>query len=327
MGALDIEGKQYLSNNVIFADAFNYLLYDGEQVIQADNLREVDTTQIAVPYGNNARISVQKYRDLLKLWNAMEDDNAIYVLLGSEVQGRVHYGMPVKDGLYDMIGYSKQIEESRRSYRRKENVSNTDEEMDAEMVADNGILKIKLTGEEFLSGLKKGDKLIPIITAVVYLGDSSWDGPRSLFEMLNVTDDRLYRFLNDYKLNLISPADMSETDFEKFHTDLGFAMKVIKHQKADADEIIKETNHRKIDADTAFFLNRAVNLGLEYEEKTGGVDMCLAMEKKQKRDEINGVIKFLRLSGTSDSDIVQKIMETFDVTREFVLALLAPKKA
>lgn len=72
------------------------------------------------------------------------------------------------------------------------------------------------------------------------------------------------------------------TGGELFHTDLGLAMKVIKHQKEDADEVIKETNHRKIDRDTAFFLNRAVNLGLEYEEKDGGIDMCLALEKKYK---------------------------------------------
>ena len=99
------QGKHYFSNNRFFADAFNFLLYDGEEVIKADELSEVDTTQIAVPYGNNARLPIQKYRDLLKLWNAMEDGNAIYVLLGSELQGKVNYGMPVKDVLYDAIGY------------------------------------------------------------------------------------------------------------------------------------------------------------------------------------------------------------------------------
>lgn len=116
-GVLDTEGKQYFSNNRFFADAFNFLLYGGEEVIKEDKLKEVDTTQIAVPYGNHARLPIQKYRDLLKLWNAMEDENAIYVLLGSELQGKVNYGMPVKDVLYDAIGYSKQIEEARRSYR------------------------------------------------------------------------------------------------------------------------------------------------------------------------------------------------------------------
>ncbi len=86
MGVIDTEGKQYLSNPVFFADAFNYLLYDGEQVINPEELRELDTTELTVPYGNNARFPVQKYRDLLKLWNAMMDENAIYVILGAELQ-------------------------------------------------------------------------------------------------------------------------------------------------------------------------------------------------------------------------------------------------
>ena len=276
MGVIDTEGKKYLSDNAIFADAFNYLVYGGKQVIKAAELREIDTTELAVPYGNNAKAPVQKYRDILKLWNAMMDDDAIYVILGAELQDKVHYGMPVKDGLYDMLGYSKQIEEIRRSYRKQ------GEENIGEISAEDGTLKIKLTSEEFLSGLRKGDKLIPIITAVVYFGDTPWDGPRSLHDMLNFKNDAIKSYVPDYKLNLISPADMEDEEFTKFSTDLGFAMEVIKHQSSDADEVIERTNHRKIDRDTALFLNTAVKLNLEYEEKTGGVYMCLAMEKKEK---------------------------------------------
>ena len=55
--------------------------------------------------------------------------------------------------------------------------------------------------------------------------------------------------------------------------------------------------------------------------------MCLAMEKKQQKDEINGVIKFLRSSGTPESDIIAKVMESFHVTKDYVLALLATQKA
>ena len=321
MGVLDTEGKKYLSDNEIFADAFNYLVYDGKQVIKATELREIDTTELSVPYGNNAKAPVQKYRDILKLWNAMMDDDAIYVILGAELQDKVHYGMPVKDGLYDMLGYSKQIEEIRRSYRKQ------GEENAREMTAEDGTLKIKLTIEEFLSGLRKGDKLIPIITAVIYLGDTPWDGPRSLHDMLDFKNDAIKSYVPDYKLNLISPADMEDEEFTKFSTDLGFAMEVIKHQSSDADEVIERTNHRKIDRDTAVFLNTAVKLNLEYEEETGGVDMCLAMEKRQQRDEINGVIMGMRMMGASDNDIIAKIIEKFNVTKEYVLALLAPQKA
>ena len=54
MGALDAVGKQYFSDNFRFADAFNYLIYDGEPVIKADELAELDATHIAVPFGNGA---------------------------------------------------------------------------------------------------------------------------------------------------------------------------------------------------------------------------------------------------------------------------------
>ena len=323
MGVIDTEGKRYLFNNDIFADAFNYLVYGGKQVIKADELREIDTTELAFPYGNGAKVPVQKYRDILKLWDAKMDDAAIYVILGTELQDKVHYGMPVKDGLYDMLGYSNQIDEIRRSYRKQNGKNDTD----GELVIDGDSLKIKLTSEEFLSGLRKGDKLIPIITAVVYLGDTPWDGPRSLHEMLDFKNDAIKDFVPDYKINLISPADMDDDEFTKFNTDLGFAMNVIKHQSDNADEIIGATNHRKIDRDTAVFLNTAVKLNLEYEEKTGGVDMCLAMEKKQTKDEITGAIRILKSTGATDNDIIAKIMETFHVTKEYVLTLLSLQKA
>ena len=55
--------------------------------------------------------------------------------------------------------------------------------------------------------------------------------------------------------------------------------------------------------------------------------MCLAMEKRQQRDEINGVIMGMRMMGESDNDIIAKIVENFNVTKDYVLALLATQKA
>ena len=323
MGAIDTEGKQYLSDPAIFADAFNYLLYDGEQVIKPDKLRDLDITELTVPYGNNARAPVQKYRDILKLWNAMMDDTAIYVILGAELQDQVHYGMPVKDGLYDMLGYSKQIAEIKRSYKGKSGVAPADE---GELTVENDVLKIKLTSAEFLSGLRKGDKLIPIITAVLYFGEDPWDGPRSLFDMLDIRDKRLLPFLNDYKLNLISPADMGEEEFEKFHTELGFAMHMLKHQK-EAAELIEREGDKKISLETAHFLNAAAKLELEFEENTGGVSMNKSMERKEKRDKVTGAIEFCRLEGMSDEDIIAKVIDHFGVTRDYVLALMESQVA
>ena len=120
---------------------------------------------------------------------------------------------------------------------------------------------------------------------------------------------------------------MDDDEFKKFHTHLGLAMKVIKHQSEDADRVIMATDHEKIDRETAEFLNRAVNLKLEYEVGPGGVDMCKAMEKRDQRQKITGVIQGMQLMGASDTDIISKIVETYHVTKEYVLALLTPKQA
>ena len=95
MGELDIKMKAYMSQSRHFADAFNFALYDGEQVIAPDGLRDIDTVEIALPYGYEAKTPLKKERDLLKIWVAKQDEAMIYVVLGIENQAKSHYAMPV----------------------------------------------------------------------------------------------------------------------------------------------------------------------------------------------------------------------------------------
>ena len=72
IGAIDTITKAYVRENKIFADAFNYLIYDGHPVINAENLHELDITEIALPTSIEntqdikSHASVQQYRDILK---------------------------------------------------------------------------------------------------------------------------------------------------------------------------------------------------------------------------------------------------------------------
>lgn len=322
MGKFDTESKKYLAINQIFADAFNSLIYGGEPVIDSKALRPVDTTEIAIPYGNGARVPIQKYRDTMKIWVAMQDEAAVYVLLGGEAQSKVHYAMPVKDMLYDSVNYAAQVDEARRSYRNGDKAA-------GELIFEENELKIKLTQEEFLSGFRKDDKLIPVVTAVIYFWPDEWDGPLSIHDMLKVPDKRILRVIPDYFINLIAPANIEDEDFGKFNTDLGLAMKVIKYQRSGAVEIIQQTNHRKIDRGTAEFLNKVVNLNLVYEEPEGegAVDMCKAMEDYTKKTEIIGAIKGMKLSGQPVEQIVKLITENYHVTKEYVEKLMEPVPA
>ena len=60
----------------IFADAFNFYLYGGRQVLHPEQLRELDSTELSYPFGADGRGEpVQKYRDVLKSAVFMEDGN------------------------------------------------------------------------------------------------------------------------------------------------------------------------------------------------------------------------------------------------------------
>ena len=55
-------------------------------------------------------------------------------------------------------------------------------------------------------------------------------------------------------------------------------------------------------------------------------DAILA-KKKYKEKEVTGAIKGMQIAGMSDNEIMTKIIENFNVTKEYVLALLTPQKA
>ena len=92
-----------MKENTVFADAFNYLIYGGKTVVNPTQLKELDTTEIALPFGaqNENRTqpddAVQKYRDVLKSAVIKQDGEAAYILLGIENQTDIHYAMPVRN--------------------------------------------------------------------------------------------------------------------------------------------------------------------------------------------------------------------------------------
>lgn len=51
LGRKDTATAVYMRQNEIFADAFNYFIYGGEQVIAPECLEEMDTREVEVPYG------------------------------------------------------------------------------------------------------------------------------------------------------------------------------------------------------------------------------------------------------------------------------------
>lgn len=46
MSKKDTVTKAFMRENTVFADAFNYLIFNGKKVIQPERLQELDTTEL-----------------------------------------------------------------------------------------------------------------------------------------------------------------------------------------------------------------------------------------------------------------------------------------
>lgn len=258
MRQADTLTKEYLSNNEIFADVFNYLIYDGQQRILPENLIERDTSEITLPLGKRGELAtIQKFRDILKGCIAKEYKNTLYVLFGVENQSHIHYAMPVKNMLYDAINYSAQVNEKTKKYRkiRKQNPN------------------FKETTEEFLSGQHPDDRLVPVITVTIYFGNDGWDAAKSLQEMFSETDESLKEFLPDYKLHLISCNNIS--DFTKFHTEFGRLMHILKviSDEEQMDILLSDPGYSALSVTAAQIINTFTGLHFSIPEKEDTINM------------------------------------------------------
>ena len=278
MGKADVVTKNYMRQNHVFADAFNYLIYGGEMVIHEQELREVDTTEMALPYvehGSEWETSgkkveydletVQKYRDILKRAVIKQDGNACYILLGIGNQTDIHYAMPVRNAIYDALQYGKQLSDIAAFHHRNR----------------------KLRGRgEFLSGFRKTDRLTPVITLVIHFGEKPWDGPLSLHEMMDIPDPAIKNLVSDYQIHLIDPARMTQKELEKFSTSLREVLGFIKYSrdKNQLSAFIRKSKQIEIEQEAMLVIKEITKTPLKISEQEEKVDMCKAIDDMIKEN-------------------------------------------
>lgn len=264
LGVKDAVTTKYMRQNEIFADAFNYFVYGGEQVISPEGLKELDTREIDVPYGGEkgAKQPVQKTRDVIKSVIAMMDKRTAYLLLAIENQSNIHYAMPVKNMVYDALQYAKQVEKAAASHKLSGDYKGVD-------------------SDEYLSGFMRADHLLPVVTLVIYFDSKEWDGPLSIHEMFTEQDARVLAFVPDYKINLIAPAAIEDSEFKKFQTTLKEVLSFIKYS-GNADklqEVISiDGEFRHLGRNEVDVLNACVNANLTMEKDEEVLDVCQAIQ-------------------------------------------------
>ena len=147
-----------------------------------------------------------------------------------------------------------------------------------------------MESEEFLSGFTSEDKLTPVITITLYLGTGEWNALRSLMDMMPKIDKRVLPFINDYKINLLNPSDI--TDFSKFQTGLRPLFEVLKNARDERrlNEVISsDETFKNVDVETVAAINLFAGMDIKIEKEDEVLNMCKAWDEHKNRGIQEGI--------------------------------------
>lgn len=291
----DVSLKTFWRDNEHFADLFNATVFNGKQVLKPDKLTEMDTDVSATIHSKSYNESITRNRDVVKKMS----DGVEFNILGLEIQDKTHYAMPLRTMTYDALGYIKEYNDIKKHHKlNKDSFS---------------------SHEEFLSGINKSDRFHPIITLVLYYGESLWDGPTCLSDMMISMPDNIKAYFSDYKLNLVQILDSDKYTF--YNEDVRDVFNIIMNiYNDDFDSIYREYESRNVDIDVMELICNITSVPKLMDlctdtEQGGTVNMCEAMKRFQAECESKGMKEGI------DSEKVNSIisMLEFGITKEQIL--------
>ena len=287
----------YLNRDEILADLYNGCLYEGEEVILPGQLSEVQKnySRTLMNYGRNG-LRKHRERDAIKMFS----NRKMMVLLAAEAQNNLHLAMPFRCMEYDTEEYSRQL---KKLY-----------EENSGMLTDS---------TEYLSRLRRTDRLIPVVTLVIYHGEEEWNAPKRLSDMLKLQgiDEKLKSLITDYPIHVFCLKDLQE---EYFHTNLRELIGLMKRQKNKEElrKYCKDNEERisRMDASAydmiCIMLNREDLLEKKtkyLKEESEEYDMCKAMEDWAEECRNEGRASLLelisRMAEGGDAEFIVRLSE------------------
>ena len=146
--------------------------------------------------------------------------------------------------------------------------------------------------DEFLSKMKKEDKLHPIITLTVYYGEMPWDGPMDLRGMMTEIPQEMAGVFCNYSMNLLEVRKSGEYVFHNKDVAMAFDFTRAVFENR-VDEAIQKYKDAKAGEEVWYFIDTMIDIekmiGQEY---IGGENMCeglrLWAQEKVDKAEIAG---------------------------------------
>lgn len=282
----------YLNREEILADLYNGCLCGGKQVVTIKMLGEAQRVY------RTKSVQPRRERDIIRVFH----DEDTQVFLAVEAQNDPHLTMPFRCMEYDVLEYARQLRELKRE--------------------NEGQLR---GGTEYLSGVKRTDRLIPVITIVLYHGEKPWDAPRKLSEMMEI--GRLNPVLKDlfqeYQIHVFSVDELDEELFQTHLRELIGLMKCRRDKEVMQRYCRKHADRiSKMDSATYDMVCTMLNLDTlqekkeEYKnrEEQEEYNMCKAMEEwaAESREEgrLIGLAEGEKLGEQQLASLIGKLLQT-----------------
>ena len=259
MGKNDVALSSYFSDPQIFADLFNAWMYGGKQVIDPGSLMTEDSVQPRPEYAR----PYKHVRDVVKMYRK---DGVQLVLFGIENQEKIDYSAPVRIMQFDGADYQNQVRRTEEENRKR--------------------LGLK-TG---LPAFFREDRIVPVITLILYFGEEEWDRPVRLHDMLAFPkgDTRIKMLVSDYPIHVISVRRNGSAgmDISLLHTELRqvFGFLQLQEDKEGLKRYVEENRpvFSRLSSNAALFLAASAHetrllKGLNREEEH--YDMCRALDE------------------------------------------------
>ena len=287
--------KNFWKDNARFADLFNAVLFDGEQKLRPEDLKEADVDLSSILKFNGYVETIQRLRDVVKKTAYGMD----FVIWGIENQQKIHYAMPLRHMIEDALSYLKEYNEIAKKNMEEKDTS---------------------TKEEFLSKFKKTDRLHPVITLCIYYGEKEWDGAVSLKEMLELPD-YMEHLVPDYKMNLIQLKDSEGLHFKNKDVQTIFELSRLIYQKK-YGKITSIYKSKEITSELGIVIGaitesqQLINYAAEMEIGGGQFNMWRALEALVEYGIEEGRLKTLtemvekKLAKNKTPDVIADELET-----------------
>ena len=192
MAEKDFREKKLEDFDDVFADIINVLLFHGENRVDENDL---ESGMVHSAYKVEDKFEEQE-RDVKKFWKSGRIRLAVF---GLENQTGEDSDYIFRDFGYDGAEYRDQVRR-RNDIRRK-----------------NAKLKKENTNAELLPV----PDFYPVVTLVLYFGDTHWTGSLNLKDHLKIPAG-LEDYVSDYHANLFEIAFLSEEQVEQFKSDFRY---------------------------------------------------------------------------------------------------------